>query len=169
MEVKKVPRNLPLGFTTVCVFGEERPQCVICQKTSAERMKPNKLNWHLQSNRTDQENKPREYFVRKGDQIHFQKASLLKYSSVPGEALLALYQVSYIIAQGKKKHHETIENLILPAAIDTVTTMLRKSKAKRLLRYPLTNDIVSRRDSDIAADLNEELVEKTKRYRLQFR
>jgi hypothetical protein len=49
--------------------------------------------------------------------MKLQKASLVKYSSVLSQAILASYKVSYRILQCKTLH--TIgENLILPAAID---------------------------------------------------
>jgi hypothetical protein len=52
-------------------------------------MKPNRLKWRLQSNHTDPSNKPYECFVCKCDEINFQKANLVKYSSFPAKALFA--------------------------------------------------------------------------------
>jgi hypothetical protein len=54
------------------------------------------------------------------------------------------------------------ENLILPSAVGTVTTLLVESSAKQLLYIPLSNDTVCRRIADIVEDLNEQLSEKIK-------
>lgn len=75
------------------------------------------------------------------------------------EALLASYQVSHRIAKCKKPH-TIAETLILPAAIDIVSTMLGDSSAQQLKNIPLSNDTVCRRISDISDDLCQHLIEK---------
>uniref|UniRef100_K7FSU2 HAT C-terminal dimerisation domain-containing protein n=1 Tax=Pelodiscus sinensis TaxID=13735 RepID=K7FSU2_PELSI len=144
------------GFTSVFVTGIEQPQCVICQKMlSAESMKPSKLKQHLETSHAHLTNKPRDFFIRKRDEMKQQNVSLVKYIS----ALQTSYQVGYKIAQCKKPH--TIgENLILPSPIDMVTTTLGEFSAKQLLSIPLSNDTVCCRIADMAEDLKEQLNEK---------
>ena len=52
------------------------------------------------------------------------------------------------------------EGLILPAAIDLVSTMIGKSAAQELKAVPLLNTIICRRIHRIADDVNDQLVEK---------
>lgn len=151
---------LSLGFTRTNINGQERPQCVICLAVLAsDSMKPNKLKRHLDTKHAGIANKPREFFERKLNSVKSTKKAFSNIASVPSKALLASYQVSYRIAQ-KKKPHTIGEDLILPAAIDIVSTMFGDPMAQQLKAIPMSNDTVSRRISDISEDLHVQLMEK---------
>jgi hypothetical protein len=122
-------------------------------------MKPNKLKRHLETKHSEMRSKPQEYFRRKLDDVRIQQKSFVNTTIISSKALLASYQVAYRIAQNKKPH--TIgENLLLPAAIDMVQTMLGEKCAQQFPNIPLSNNTVSRRISDTSEDLEEQLTEK---------
>lgn len=162
-KVRKYDDNyLSLGFTKTIINGQERPQCVICLAVLAsDSMKPNKLKRHLDTKHGNIANKPREFFERKLNNVKSTKKAFSNITSVPSKALLASYQVSHRIAQ-KKKPHTIGEDLILPAAIDMVSTMFGESMAQQLKVIPMSNDTVSRRIADISEDLHVQLMEKVK-------
>lgn len=153
---------LSLGFTRTTINGEDRPQCVVCLTVLAsDSMKPNKLRRHLETKHAELVNKPKEYFARKLNSFKSTQQTFTKMTTVPSKALLASFKVSHKIAKCKKPH--TIgETLILPAAVDIVSTMFGDGFAQQLKSIPLSNDTVSRRISDISEDLNEQLMEKLK-------
>ncbi len=147
---------LHLGFKCILIGGAKQPQCVICLKTlSSESLKPNKLKRHLETNHNHLAKKNLEFF----DQKSKENAQQQKNTTVPAKALVASYKVAYRIAKSKKPH-TIAEDLILPAAFDMVTAMLGEASAKVLQSIPLSNDTVARRITDMAEDLNEQLVEK---------
>lgn len=162
-KTRKYEENyLPLSFTKTVINGEEHPQCVICLNIlAADSMKPNTLKRHIETKHPEFTNKPREYFTKKLSNLKSTQQNFTKTTSVSSKVLLASYQVSHRIAKCKKPH--TIgETLILPAAIDIVSTMLGEFSlsAAQLKNIPLSNDIVSRLISDISEDLCEQLIEK---------
>ncbi|GFX92305.1 zinc finger MYM-type protein 6 [Trichonephila clavipes] len=79
--------------------------------------------------------------------------------SVNEKALLTSYKLLYKIARCKKPH-TIAEQLILPAAIETVETMFGDNFAKELQSIPLSNDTVSRQIDDIAEDVEQQLFGK---------
>lgn len=162
-KVRKYDDNyLSLGFTSTIVNGDERPQCVIClQVLASDSMKPNKLKRHLDTKHKDVSTKPRDFFVRKLNSFRSAQKSFTKTASLPSKALLASYQVSFRIAQCKKAH-AIGETLVLPAAIDMVSTMIGEKEAETLKTIPLSNNTVARRISDISEDVCDQLLEKLK-------
>lgn len=151
---------LSLGLTKTSINGEERPQCVVCLTVLAsDSMKPNKLRRHLKNKHAELVNKPKEFIVRKRSSFQSTQQTFKKMKTVPSKALLASFKVAYRFAKCKKPHTVS-ETLILPAAVDIVSTMFRENLAKQLKSIPLSNDTVSRRVSDIFEDLNEQLFEK---------
>ena len=160
---------LALGFTVNVVGDEERPLCLLCLKTlAADSMRPNKLKRHLETIHPSNADKPLDFFKRKLSEYRQQEHRFVKTASVKNNALLASYKVAYRIAQCKKPH-TIAEDLILPAALDMVSTMLDEKSAEKLKAVPLSNDTVARRISDISDDLEEQLTEKLKdkRFALQ--
>ncbi|KAL4083746.1 hypothetical protein QTP88_029062 [Uroleucon formosanum] len=151
-----------LGFTKTMINCEERPQCVVCLTVLAsDSMKPNKLRRHLETKHAELVNKPKEFFARKCSSFQSTQQTFKKMTTVPSKALLASFKVAHRIAKCKKPH--TVgETLILPAAVDIVSTMFGDNLAQQLKSIPLSNDTVSRRISDISEDLNEQLFEKLK-------
>jgi len=114
---------LSLGFTKTTINGEERPQCVVCLTVLAsDSMKPNKLRRHLETKHAELVNKPKEFFARKCSSFQSTQQTFKKMTTVPSKALLASFKVAQRIAKCKKPH--TVgETLILPAAVDIVSTM----------------------------------------------
>lgn len=153
---------LDFGFTYIKIDNEERPKCVICLKVlAADSMIPNKLKRHFETNHGSLINKKRDYFVRQREQLEKQSTSFIKQTSVPTKALLASYKVAFRVAQSKKPH-TIAEELILPSAIDMVSTMIGESAANQLKNIPLSNNTISRRIHDISENINEQLISKLK-------
>lgn len=150
---------LSLGFTSIIIDDEEKPQCLICTKIlAADSLKPSKLKRHVETKHPEFENKTVDFF----------KSSFKKVLSVPEKALLASYKVAYRIGKCKKSH--TIgEDLVLRAAIDIVETMFGESFANQLRQIPLADNTVGRRISDISTDLFEQLITnlKTRKFAIQ--
>ena len=71
-------------------------------------------------------------------QSHFTNAA-----SIPGNAQLAPYKVVYRAAQREDAHTIT-EQLMLPAAIDAVSTMADEASANKLKAIPLANNTTAR-------------------------
>ncbi|VVC25872.1 Hypothetical protein CINCED_3A012173 [Cinara cedri] len=121
-------RYLDFGFTSTEINGEERPLCVVCMKVLApECMLPSKLKRHLEANH------------KKLKELKQEKSTFFKNTSIPTNALIASYKVSYRIAKCKKPH-TIVEQLILPAAIDMVNIMVGESAWKLLSKVPLSNN-----------------------------
>jgi hypothetical protein len=148
---------LNLGFTSIEISGEEKPQCVICLKVlAADSLKPNKLKRHLETLHKEYISKPREFFEEKLRSFKKQKTNFQKTLAVNEKVLLASYKVAYKVAKCKKPH-TIAEQLILPATKDIVETLFGESYAKQLDNIPLSNDTICRRISDISADIQEQL------------
>ena len=153
---------LDFGFTFVLQNGEEKPQCVICNKILAsESMLPNKLKRHLTSSHPQLKSKPRSLSARKLNDMKRQVSTISKFTQLPSKALLASYQVAHRIAKCKKPH-SIGEELILPAAIDLATTMIGEGAAEKLKLAPLSNDTVCRRIGDMALDIHDQLIDQMK-------
>uniref|UniRef100_H3AJW5 DUF4371 domain-containing protein n=1 Tax=Latimeria chalumnae TaxID=7897 RepID=H3AJW5_LATCH len=79
------------------------------------------------------------------------------YSTVNMKATEASYLVSLRIAKAGKLHNIG-EKLLLPAAKDMCTVMIGEKAASQLDMVPLSNDTVSRRIVEMAADVKEQLL-----------
>ena len=77
--------------------------------------------------------------------------------SIPAKAQLASFKVAHKIAKCKKPH-AIAKELILPTAIDLVSTMIGDSAAQELKTVPLSNNTICRRIEKIADDINNQLV-----------
>jgi hypothetical protein len=88
--------HLSLGFTSVIISSEERPQCVLCLRISAaDSMKPNKLKRHLETKHSGMKCKPEEYFIENLTTFSSGKKSFVNTTTVSSRALLASYEVSH--------------------------------------------------------------------------
>ncbi|XP_039199911.1 protein ZBED8-like [Crotalus tigris] len=77
------------------------------------------------------------------------------------KGLICSYEVSLLIAKCGKPH--TIrEMLILPAVKQIVTTMLGPNASTIMQSIPLSNDTVSKRIDEMAADVEERLIDTLK-------
>ena len=68
-----------------------------------------------------------------------QSVVFLNFLSIPAKAQLASFKVAHRIAKCKKSR-TIAEELILPAAIDLVSTMIGDSAAQELITVPLSNN-----------------------------
>jgi hypothetical protein len=94
-------------------------------------MKPNKLKWHLEKERSEMKNKPEEYFCRKLDENRILQISFVNTTPVSSKAQLASYQFSYRIAKNKNPH------TITETETDIVQTMFGQKCAQQLRNIPL--------------------------------
>ena len=153
---------LDLDFTFILQNGEEKPQCVICNKILAgESMLPNKLKRHLTSSHPKFAIKLRNFFARKLSDMKSQVSTISKFTQLPSKALLASYLVADRIAKCKKPY-SIAEEIILPAAIDLASTMIREGAAEKLKLVPLSHDTVCRRIGDMALDIHDQLIDRMK-------
>ena len=89
---------LDFEFTFILQNGEQKPQCVICNKVLAsERMLPNKLKRHLKTSHPQFVDKPRDFFARKLNDLKRQVFTISKFIQLSSKALLASYQVAHRI------------------------------------------------------------------------
>ena len=153
---------LLLGFTYRIINGKQQPMCLLCLKVLAsDSMKPSKLKRHFETMHTEFVGKPKDFFQKKLDILNEQQKSFAKTICVPSKALLASYKVSHIIAKCKKPH-SIGESLVLPAAIQMVSTMIGDSYADELRKIPLADNTVGRRISDMSDDICDQLTENLK-------
>jgi len=77
----------------------------------------------------------------------------------PAKAELASFKVAYRLAKCKKPH-TIAEELVLPAALDLVSTMIGESAAQKRKAVPLSNNTICWRIDKISDDINDQLVAK---------
>ena len=151
---------LNFGFTVAEREGVEHPQCVICCKVlAADCMLPSKLKRHLTTVHKKLSEKPREFFARKLKEMNKQSVVFSNFLHTPAKAQLASFKVAYRIAKCKKPHTNA-EELVLPAALDLVSTMIGESAAEKLKPVPLSNNTICRRIDKISEDIHDQLVAK---------
>uniref|UniRef100_A0A669DER0 Uncharacterized protein n=1 Tax=Oreochromis niloticus TaxID=8128 RepID=A0A669DER0_ORENI len=154
--------HLALGFTCTMVSNEERPQCVVCLKVLAcDSLKPNKLRRHLETKHPEHKDKSVDLFRQKLLNCRGQQCLFTKAASVSANALLSSYKVAYRVAQCKKPH-TIAEELILPCAMDLVSTMTDDTAASKLRAIPLSNNTIERRIYDMSKDIEEQLNDKVR-------
>ena len=156
---KYVDSYLKYGFINVGPDNCQKPQCVICSEVLANAsMKPSKLLRHARTKHADTLEKPIEFFKRKGDDLKKQKFRFSETVSLNSAALKASFDVSLRISKAKKPH--TIgESLILPSVIHIVKVVCGEKFVSKVRTVPLSNNCVSRRITDMSADVQEQLIE----------
>ncbi|XP_008178224.1 protein FAM200B-like [Acyrthosiphon pisum] len=151
---------IQFGFTFIEEKGKHRPKCVICLEILAsESMKPSKLKRHLEMKHPQYSNKDEQFFKRYENALKVQKKVFNTFSTVSQKALVAPFEVSYLIAKTKKPH-SIGESLVLPAAIKIVTAMHGEAYANDLKSIPLSDNTVSRRISNISDDILKQLLNR---------
>ena len=100
-------------------------------------MLPSKLKRHLITNHNNLSGKSREFFARKLTEMNKQSVELSSFSDTPVKAQLASVKVAYRIAKCKKPH-TIAEELVLPAALDLVSTTIGESVAQKQKVVPLS-------------------------------
>ena len=166
MSVKKRRYNdsyIEYGFTCIINNGEERPQCVICNKVlSNDFLKPTKLKQHLHNVHQQHKDKSRGFFERHATVLKKMRLdSNGTYHEANKNAIEASYHVALEIAKQKKPH--TIgENLIKPCSLKIVELMLGKEEKKKIAAVSLSNSTIQRRIEDMAADIKDQVVQEIK-------
>ncbi len=147
---------LSLGFMWTGPADEPRPICVICKDILAnDSMRPAKLRRHFETKHVEVAGKSPEFFLRKLQSVHGQNKFVEDFVKLNGKATVASYRVALRIAKAGKAH--TIgEMLILPAAKDLCSVMLAASKINSV---PLSDNTISRRISDMAQDVKEQVLD----------
>ena len=92
-----------------------------------------------------------------------QSVLFLNFLYTPAKTQLASFKVAYRIAKCKKSH-TIVEELVLPAALDLVSTMIGESVAQKLKAVPLSNNTVCRGIDKIFDDISDQLVAKMRGY-----
>ena len=85
----------------------------------------NKLKRHLKTSHPQFVNKPRDFFAQNLNDLKRQVSTISKFTQLSLKALLASYQMAHKIFKCKKPH-TIAEELILPAAVDLVSTMIEE-------------------------------------------
>lgn len=81
------------------------------------------------------------------------------YTSISDKGLEASFIVSQLIAKHKKPH-TIAESLVVPCCREIVRIMLGENAEKEIQKVPLSDNTVSRRISDMAADIQQQLRDK---------
>ena len=124
-------------------------------------MKPSLLRRHLETNHSHLKNKPREFFERELRGLSTSKTCIRETDTVNRKGLEASYMVSYRVAKTGKPH-TIVEDLIIPAAADMVGAMLGEKAKNTIQTMPSSNNMVSRRISDMAEDVSKQLLLHTR-------
>jgi hypothetical protein len=122
-------------------------------------MKASLVMRHFETKRGDLKHKPLEYFQINLSDFSASKGQKMSFSGVNIKAVEASYKVSLRIATAGKPHTFG-QSLLLPAAKDVASSVLGEKVAKRLESVPLSNDTFSRRISDLASNVKEELLKR---------
>ena len=146
---------LQFGFTC----GVPLSLYLVCgTKLANEAMVPSKLSISSPSTRLLRK-KLRRFFTHLLDR-HTKQARLMSdYTSMSDKCQEASFVVSQVIAQGKQPH-TVAENLVVPCCREIVGIILGENAAKEIQKIPLSNNTVSRRINDMAADILEQLRDK---------
>ena len=101
------------GFTFITANGEEKPQCVVCNKVlSNDSMRPAKLKQHLENIHPQSKDKDKSYFQRLGNSL---KRMRLDATGALHQSNNKLVEASYVVAleiAKQKKPHSIGETLI---------------------------------------------------------
>ena len=103
--------------------------------------------------------KSRKFFARKLSEVNKQWVVFSNFLQTPANVQLAFFKVAYRIAKCKKLH-TTAEEIVLPAALDLVSTIIGESTAQKLKAVSLSNNTISRRIDKISDDINDYVVAK---------
>lgn len=154
---------IKLGFTSIEVNGETRPQCVLCAVVlSNEALKPNKLERHMKTVHPKFCDRPREFFEGKLANLKKMKIGPSGTSYATSEKTLsASFEVSKLIAKSKKAH--TIgESLIKPCMLKVAEELLGAEAVKKIREIPLSNDTVKSRILKMSNDIEDQVIDKIK-------
>lgn len=157
--IDEILHILKFGFTKINEDECDKPKCVVCGIIlSNDAMKPSKLKRHLNTNHSELEVKPQEYFERKLKELQCERKSLQKFVSTNQAALRASYKVSLCIAKAKKPY-SIGEELIMPCVKDICAECLVSRLSLRFVTS-LSNNTVMRRIGELAEDVEDQLLQQ---------
>jgi hypothetical protein len=113
------------------------------------------LRGHLTTKHESLGNKQSQFFERKLLEISKQSNLMRTAVTTSTEALLASFEVSYLIAKNKKAH-TVAETLLLPAAMDMCEIEQGEIYGEALKIIPLSNNTVMRRIESMSEDIKEQ-------------
>ncbi|CAG4975756.1 unnamed protein product [Colias eurytheme] len=154
---------IKLGFTSIEINGETRPQCVLCATVlSNDALKPAKLERHLKTVHPKFCNRSREFFEGKLTSLKKMKLGPSGTSYETSEKTLsASFEVSKLIAKSKKAH--TIgESLIKPCMLKVAEELLGAEAQKKIREIPLSNDTIKSRIQKMSTDIEDQVIDKIK-------
>nr|XP_020653392.1 SCAN domain-containing protein 3-like [Pogona vitticeps]XP_020653393.1 SCAN domain-containing protein 3-like [Pogona vitticeps] len=155
---------LKLGFIP-SPSNVQLPFCLLCEKSfSNEMMKPSQLKDHLVKIHSDKADKPVSFF--QSLKAKFEGRSTVKKLSGKSslnadKGLICSYELSLLIAKHGKPH-SIGETLILPVVKEIFPIMLGPSSSTVTQSIPLSSDTVSKRIDEMAADVEERLIDTLK-------
>ena len=155
------PRYLSYGFTRI--GDEEAPDaiCILCDTILANSsLAPAKLQRHMETKHSSFKNKDISFFERKLESYNRSRSVLVKKCKTENEiATEASYKASYHISLHGEAH--TIgESLIKPILKDVVSCVFNEESVQKVEAISLSNNTVSRRITDIADDIETELISR---------
>lgn len=108
------------------------PFCLIClKKLSNEAIAPSKLKRHLDTKHPALKDKPKSYFETLRSNVKQQSKKMKVFSSIPVKAQLASFKIAELFAKKKKPHSEA-ENVIMPALIIAVESMISHEAVEKI-------------------------------------
>ena len=128
-------------------------------KLANEAMVPSKLKRHLDRQLFILKEKSTAFFSRLLDQPAKQTRFISDYTSISYKGMEASFLVSQLIAQCKQPR-TIAKSLVAPSCRETVRSMISENAAKEIQKIPLSDNTVSRRTNDMAADILEQLRDK---------
>uniref|UniRef100_K7G4R7 DUF4371 domain-containing protein n=1 Tax=Pelodiscus sinensis TaxID=13735 RepID=K7G4R7_PELSI len=149
---------LAFGFTSNGNEDAPGAQCVVCNKIlSNSCLVPAKLRRHFETNHPEYKDKDISFFKQKLESLEKSKLFMSKIAKSNNEnATEASYKVSYRISLAEEAH--AIGESLKPCAKDIVMCMLDQESSKKVEAVPLSNNTVTRRIHDLAADIEKELI-----------
>ena len=157
---------LKLGFTSIEVNGEVRPQCVLCLEVLAHSsLKETKLKHHLVSKHEKYLDKDHKFF--KSKELHNKKSCIdcpriwggVAYSHK--DAVWSYFSVAWKIARAKALH-TTGERLVKPAAVEMARIMFGKAIANKLAMVPLSDNTI-KQQIKLSVDILQQTIAAAKR------
>ena len=147
---------MKLGFTEL----NGKSKCIVCLKVlSAESMKKNKLQRHLETNHPNCINKSVEFFECKLKSIQGQRSIRTSFTAENKLNVYSSYAAPYQIAKQKKTH--TIgEDLLMPVMKKVVKIM---KECKKLDAKFLSNNTVKRCIADMCNNVFQQIVHQVKK------
>ena len=157
------------GFIVINTGGEEKPQCVLCQKVLASSsLKPCKLKRHLETHHPNSTNKGVDFFKRHGRNLENARLdSTRKFFKENTAALKASYEVAREIAVAKKPH-SIGEQLIMSCCTIIMSNLLSNSEVEKLKQASFSNNTISRRIAKLSNNILSQVVSKIQNLKFNF-